>query len=54
MRVIEVAEYDPGWAERFERLRDEYGTVKKRLAAKPVIDIGSSPPPGSATRNCPR
>lgn len=31
--MIEVAEYDPEWAARFGRLRDEYADVKRRLGA---------------------
>jgi GrpB-like predicted nucleotidyltransferase (UPF0157 family) len=50
--VIEVAEYDPEWAERFERLRDEYATAMA-AAGVPVLAIehvGSTSVPGLAAK----
>jgi GrpB-like predicted nucleotidyltransferase (UPF0157 family) len=50
--VIEVAEYDPGWAERFERLRDEYAGAMA-AAGVPVVAIehvGSTSVPGLAAK----
>jgi GrpB-like predicted nucleotidyltransferase (UPF0157 family) len=50
--VITVAEYDPGWAERFEGLRREYGAAMA-AAGVPVIAIehvGSTSVPGLAAK----
>jgi GrpB-like predicted nucleotidyltransferase (UPF0157 family) len=50
--VIEVAEYDPEWPERFGRLRDEYARAMA-AAGVPVIAIehvGSTSVPGLAAK----
>jgi GrpB-like predicted nucleotidyltransferase (UPF0157 family) len=50
--VIEVAEYDPEWAERFERLRDEYAAAMA-AAGVPVLAIehvGSTSVPSLAAK----
>jgi GrpB-like predicted nucleotidyltransferase (UPF0157 family)/predicted GNAT superfamily acetyltransferase len=50
--VITVAEYDPGWPERFARLRDEYARALA-AAGVPVVAIehvGSTSVPGLAAK----
>lgn len=50
--MIEVAEYDPEWAERFGRLRDEYAAAMA-VAGVPVLAIehvGSTSVPGLAAK----
>jgi GrpB-like predicted nucleotidyltransferase (UPF0157 family) len=50
--MIEVTEYDPRWAERFERLRDEYARAMT-AAGVPVVAIehvGSTSVPGLAAK----
>jgi GrpB-like predicted nucleotidyltransferase (UPF0157 family) len=50
--VIEVAEYDPEWAERFGRLRDEYAAAMA-AAGVPVLvieHVGSTSVPGLAAK----
>jgi GrpB-like predicted nucleotidyltransferase (UPF0157 family) len=50
--VIEVREYDPGWAIRFQQLRDEYQAAFER-AGVPVLAIehvGSTAVPGLAAK----
>jgi GrpB-like predicted nucleotidyltransferase (UPF0157 family) len=51
-RVIEVCDYEPAWAIRFEELRAEYATVLD-AAAVPVVSIehvGSTSVPGLAAK----
>jgi GrpB-like predicted nucleotidyltransferase (UPF0157 family) len=50
--VIEVAEYDPGWAERFEGLRDEYADAmaKAGVPVAAIEHVGSTSVPGLAAK----
>jgi GrpB-like predicted nucleotidyltransferase (UPF0157 family) len=51
-RVIDVTEYDPAWAERFEQLRREYAAAMA-AAGVPVLAIehvGSTSVPGLAAK----
>lgn len=50
--VVLVSEYDPGWPQRFERLRQEYATAMA-AAGVPVVAIehvGSTAVPGLAAK----
>ena len=50
--MIEVSEYDPGWPERFEQLREEYARAMT-AAGVPVVAIehvGSTSVPGLAAK----
>ncbi|SEE53818.1 GrpB family protein [Jiangella alba] len=50
--MITVVDYDPGWPERFARLRDEYATAMA-TAGVPVVaveHVGSTSVPGLAAK----
>jgi GrpB-like predicted nucleotidyltransferase (UPF0157 family) len=52
VHVIEVAEYDPAWPERFGRLRDEYAEAMAAADVPVVVieHVGSTSVPGLAAK----
>lgn len=50
--MITVVEYDPGWPERFEALREEYARAMKAagVPVKAIEHVGSTSVPGLAAK----